>query len=123
MSIVDDCCSLWSIQSVALATTMNHVIFAPAPASNTKFNSMNISLLKKPFPQLRALAILIAVVVLSHPANAQITYTWSQATVGANNWNVAGNWSSTGGTFPGSLASDIAVFGNTGVASAATTVN
>jgi autotransporter-associated beta strand protein len=58
------------------------------------------------------------------PANGQITYTWSQPTVGANDWNVAGNWSaSSGNSYPGTAASDIVVFGNAGIATSASTVN
>jgi hypothetical protein len=59
------------------------------------------------------------------PAKAAITYTWNQATVASNNWNVPGNWSYSGGTgtVPGSAASDIVIFTNVGVATATNTLN
>src|ERR1039458_8119978 len=123
MSIVDDCCSLWSIQSVALATIMTHVIFAPASAGKI-FNPMNIRLIKKHFAQFRMLAFLIAVVAFCHLANAQGTYTWNatNSVSVSTNWNANANWPDTGGTFPGSAASDIGIFTNVGVPSGASTV-
>ena len=103
---------------------MNHVIFAPASAGKI-FNPMNIRLIKKHFAQFRVLAFLIAVVAFCHLANAQVTYTWNatNSVSVSTNWNANANWSDTGGTFPGSAASDIVIFTNLGVASASSTVN
>lgn len=68
---------------------------------------------------IRSLAGLAAGIVMLQTATAA-TYVWDVATPGANNWNVNANWLPNTGN-PG--ATDTAVFGATGTAGDALTVN
>src|ERR1051325_2363487 len=65
-------------------------------------------------------SLLFTLATLAFSANAATTFLWNVASPGANNWNVNANWTPATGN-PGSA--DTAVFGATGTAANATTVN
>ncbi|RZA02825.1 MAG: T9SS type A sorting domain-containing protein [Sphingobacteriaceae bacterium] len=60
------------------------------------------------------ICIVFFTLMLANKVSWAITYTWTGATSTA--WNLAANWSSSGGTFPGAGAGDIVNIGVSGAA-------